>query len=124
KTSLCVLNVNDKHVTPVFEGTNAEHSFWDLAWSPDGKRLAWWSLSATQDAYEIRLMRVGAEEKPQVFQPNLGSPTKIPLYFPRWSPDGKKMVFSAGRGIYQIQLMQNILPKADEPGKTDARPAR
>src|SRR5207302_7502717 len=85
-------------VVVFFFSSRRRHTRFSRDWSSDvcssdlQSRLAWWSLSATQDAYEIRLMRVGAEEKPQVFQPNLGSPTKIPLYFPRWSPDGKKKI--------------------------------
>ena len=117
KTSLWVLNVDDGRLANVFEGMNSEHSFWDPAWSPDGTKIVWWSLDGRREGFEIRFISVAPGEKPQVFRPNLGSPVTIPMYFPRWSPDGKKMVFSAGTGVRQLLLMDNFLPKSEAPAK-------
>lgn len=129
KASLWLLSLDDGRLTEVFGGPSAEHIFWDISWSPDGSRIAWTSRDGTKEPmslpgagsrHEVRFMQLAPGEKPQAFRPNLGSPGKIPMSFPMWSPDGKKMVFVAGTASYQLLLMDNFLPKSPEPEKGNA----
>ena len=47
------------------------------------------------------------------------------MFYPKWAPDGKKMVFVTGTPIDQVLLMENFLPKSEEAGKSNvARPRR
>ena len=125
KTSLWVLNVDTGRPTQVFEGMTSEHAFWDPSWSPDGKRIVWWSLDGTPDGRELRFMGLSPGEKPKAIRPNLASRTKVPMTRPKWSPDGKKLVFVAGTPINQVLLMDNFLPKSEESGKSNvAGPSR
>lgn len=125
RTSLWILGVDDGRLTQVFEGPNTEHTFFDPSWSPDGTRVAWSSRDGTSDGFELRFMGLSPGETPKAIRPSVGSPAKLPMFGPRWSPDGKRMSFVTGTTIDRVLIIDNFLPKSEEPGKSSvARPPR
>lgn len=90
----------------VLTGAGANLAFW---WSQPFVGLildesyfraqSWQQIPASM---AIRVLRLGQNEKPQEFQVDLGSSTQVTTFNPRWSPDGRKMLFTAATSTYQL----------------------
>lgn len=79
-------------------GTPAAHER-DPAWSPDGKRIAY--FSDTSGEYQLFLRDQAGLEEPEVI--DLGDATFY--HAPRWSPDGRKILFTDKRlNLFFIDL--------------------
>jgi Tol biopolymer transport system component len=90
---LAIINRYRGRFTRLLQGLNP--SFVD--WSPDGKRLAVAFDPVTNDPHGLANVRVG------VF--NLRTRHLRQLHFgahPTWSPDGRRITFTDGRGIWVI----------------------
>ncbi|MCH7750269.1 MAG: PD40 domain-containing protein [Acidobacteria bacterium] len=123
-----VLSLDDGAVREATSSTDVEHRFYGSSWSPDGRRIAWYSrvcqasqlgisrcgiqalsnASGDSMSFEIRTSAVRGDPSYQVFPVNLGGSA----YQPQWSPDGTKMLFIAGHYVARILLLDNFLPDA------------
>jgi Tol biopolymer transport system component len=128
KGSLMVLNLEDGSVREVISSTVPEDRFFDSSWSPDGKQIAWVSRLSAKDtssgdslAMEIRTAAVSGDRAYQPFRVDLGSSVRTSTAVPRWSPDGRKMLFTAGHYIHQILLLDNFLADADSQTGPNAK---
>ena len=69
------------------------------SWSPDGKRIAYFSDASGE--YQLMIRDQGGLEKPEVYSP--GDPTFY--YAPQWSPDGKKIAYTDKRlNLFYLDL--------------------
>ena len=128
RRSLTLLNPDTGELTELF-GSSYEHDrFWEPSWSPDGQYIAWVSPTGPQDpaaastgglSEEIRFARV-AGGQPESFRFKAEAAVKAGLGSPKWSPDGKKMLFTAYSSAYALLLMENFLPDAGKIEKTAA----
>lgn len=76
------------------------------AWSPDGKKVAYWSDRSGE--YELTIMEGGKETK----LTNLGAGFRYNLF---WSPDSKKLAFiDKALQIYIYELPTNTLHPVDK----------
>ena len=81
----------------------------DPAWSPDGKRIAWFSDESGEYALHIR-DQSGLGEVTKV---TLGTPASF-FYSPVWSPDSKKIVYSDKRlNIWYVDVEKGSPVKVD-----------
>jgi len=102
--NLMLLNLETGVSTPLTEGT---HLNLDPVWSPDGKRIAFVSTRPS-GYFNLFVMEVKDGKPGQIIQLTADHRYgKDRLYFgdydlhiePRWSPDGKELVFVCNRGI-------------------------
>ncbi len=90
--------------------TNSPATEADPAWSPDGKRIVYWSnASGTQDLYWVA--PTGGAETPITSGPDTDAD-------PSWSPDGKHLAFtrtteSAPSDIYVLDIGDDGQPIGD-----------
>jgi tricorn protease len=81
----------------------------DPAWSPDGKRIAWFSDEHGEYALHIRNQN-GLGETTKI---NLGQPPSY-FYSPVWSPDNKKIAYSDKRlNLWYVDLEMSTPVKVD-----------
>ena len=79
-------------------------------WTPDGREILFArSRSSSLDEWTRELWRISAEG---------GEPQKLELAMERlrdlrFHPDGKRVVFTAGKGEAEVWVMENFLPKAE-----------
>jgi Tol biopolymer transport system component len=71
-----------------------------VAWSPDGRRLAYSCVSRTDQHANARIFTIRADGT---------RPTRVPtgvsgVAWPSWSPDGTRLAFAGESGIYTIRL--------------------
>src|SRR5262249_39880511 len=79
----------------------------DPAWSPDGKKIAYFSDESGEYALHVR----NQDGFGEVTKYNLGDPPGF-YYGPKWSPDNKKIVYTDHRhAAYYIDL-ENKKPVA------------
>ncbi|MFC1792012.1 tetratricopeptide repeat protein [Planctomycetota bacterium] len=98
--TLTVVSLTDGTIREVFRGNTPKDRFFASSWSPDGTKIAWNSWLG---------IRVGdlAEGTYRMFEVKADGPG-----MPRWSPDGKTMLFWDGINYYQLMIMENFLPEA------------
>jgi len=78
-------------------------------WSPDGKRIAYFSDESGEYDLHVRL----ADGTGDVKKYNLGPPSSF-FYSPKWSPDGKKIAYSDKRdNLWYIDLAKGEPVKVD-----------
>lgn len=81
---------------------------WSAAWSSDGQNLV--VLNKVEDKpsemFIVPLQR-GTPKKVEL----TGGPIRARRYITDWSPDGKHIAFEIRRGISEIFVMKNIIPK-------------
>jgi Tol biopolymer transport system component len=65
----------------------------DLAWSPDGSRLAYVTDDEAGTAREIRVIAADGSSPATAIETGVGWPSS-----PTWSPDGKRLAFAVWRG--------------------------
>ncbi|MFN7162388.1 MAG: TolB family protein, partial [Fimbriimonadales bacterium] len=94
---------------------NAEAAI-EVAWSPDGSRVAFVLCQRRKDG---ALKRVGLATVPE----KGGAPTLIiegEVYHPHWSPDGQQLVFAMGalgsRQIYTVRIDGTDLQQRTQSG--------
>ncbi|HEU4388569.1 MAG TPA: PDZ domain-containing protein, partial [Blastocatellia bacterium] len=81
----------------------------DPSWSPDGKRIAYFSDESGEYALHLR-SQDGMGEPERI---NLGSPPTF-YYTPVWSPDSKKIAYTDKRlGVWFIDLETKIPTRVD-----------
>ncbi|HLY17045.1 MAG TPA: PDZ domain-containing protein [Bryobacteraceae bacterium] len=81
----------------------------DPAWSPDGKRIAWFSDESGEYALHIRDQNGMGD----VTKINLGNPSSY-FYSPVWSPDSKKVVYSDKRlNLWYVEIDKGTPVKID-----------
>jgi tricorn protease len=81
----------------------------DPAWSPDGKRIAWFSDESGEYALHIRDQNGLAE----VTKVNLGNPPSF-FYSPVWSPDSKKIAYTDKRlNLWYVDVEKGAPVKVD-----------
>ncbi|MFN8444084.1 MAG: PDZ domain-containing protein [Caldilineaceae bacterium] len=79
------------------------------AWSPDGKRIAYFSDASGE--YQLYLRDQAGLQEPEVI--DLGAATFF--YYPAWSPDGNKILYTDKRlNLFYI----NVQPAADSAAET------
>jgi tricorn protease len=84
----------------------------DPAWSPDGKWIAYFSDESGEYALHLR-SQDGIGEVKKI---NLGNPPSF-FYWPRWSPDSKKIVYSDKRlNLWYLDI------EAGKPIQVDTNP--
>ncbi len=88
KSALFVIDVASRRTQQIFAGDAVQP-----AWSPSGKRIAYWSIQAAGQGMSRDIWTIGADGH---------SPTPVttdrPLdWCPRWSPDGKYVYFLSDR---------------------------
>ena len=66
----------------------------DLAWSPDGSRLAYVSLNEAGSNREIRVMEADGSSLSTVVETGVGWPSS-----PTWSSDGRRLAYAVRRAI-------------------------
>jgi tricorn protease len=81
----------------------------DPAWSPDGKRIAYFSDEGGEYELHVRL----ADGTGEVKKFNLGNPPSF-FYNPLWAPDSKKIAYTDKRGsFWYIDLAKSQPVKVD-----------
>lgn len=81
---------------------------WSAAWSSDGQNLV--VLNKVEDKPSemfIVPLQGGTPKKVEL----TGGPIRARRYITDWSPDGKHIAFEIRRGISEIFVMKNIIPK-------------
>jgi len=82
----------------------------DPAWSPDGKRIAYFSDESGEYALHLR-EQSGLGEAKKI---NLGDPPSF-FYRPVWSPDSKKIAYSDKRlNLWYFDVEKNVPVKVDK----------
>jgi len=66
---------------------------WQPAWSPDGRRIAFWLLDA-RGAHRLVLLQYAGDEEPLEIRGQSGAGFNSD---PAWSPDGKRLAFTSDR---------------------------
>jgi len=95
------------------------------AWSPDGKRIAYFSDASGE--YQLVLRDQAGLQEPTAI--DLGAATFF--YHPRWSPDGQKILYTDKRlNLFYVELPATEAPKpaadqqpSEEPGTSDSEQA-
>ena len=131
-----ILSLDNGSVREAVSSTDIEHRFYASAWSPDGSRIAWFSRvcqaarlgisrcgvstqpnsSGDSMSFEIRMSVMQGDQPSQVLPMPRGS-----VSHPQWSPDGRKMLFTAGQYVARIQLLDNFLPDTDTKAVADGQ---
>jgi beta-lactamase regulating signal transducer with metallopeptidase domain/Tol biopolymer transport system component len=95
--TLSVVSVDDGTTREVFRGTILQDRFYRKSWSPDGSKIAWQSEDG------IYVGRV-SDGKYDTFKAGMAGASN-----PRWSPDGRKMLFGTWVNVEQLMIMDNFL---------------
>ena len=74
----------------ILQGTDTQGGCWNLAWAPDGKRLAF--LSYIRGEYQVWVVSATGGKPTELARDDSGA--KWYLY---WSPDAKKLSYSSYR---------------------------
>jgi Tol biopolymer transport system component len=96
--ALTVVSVEDGATKELFQGSTPKDRFFRSSWSSDGSKIAWASWLG------IRIGQV-SDSRYSMFTVKADGP-----HMPRWSPDGKKMLFWDSIDYYQLMIMENFLP--------------
>ncbi len=87
-----------------------------VAWSPDGKQIAFMGMLANKNWWGIYIMN---SDGTNVKEKYTGDGSNLVAIWPSWSPDGKEIVFYTPRGIERMDVDRKtrklIHPGGQEP---------
>jgi hypothetical protein len=75
----------------------------DLAWSPDGSRLAYVTDDEAGTGREIRVIAADGSSPSTVVETGVGAPSS-----PTWSSDGKRLAYAVRRGSQSSVYISNL----------------
>ena len=87
-----VMDEDGSNVVRLTQGSESELIF-GPTWSPDGRRIAFWSIRDTSDRFDIYVMDADGSNIVRLTQ---GSGSEFNS-MPTWSPDGRRIAFASSR---------------------------
>ncbi len=90
-STISVVAANGSKRRVLFRAQSRQLPLYDLAWSPDGRRIAFTWFRDPPGAYELWLLRLDGSADPF---------TSGASESPSWAPDGKRLAYAGSQGIF------------------------
>jgi len=114
RSQLFVVDTTSGQSRPLTDATDLQDAV-QVAWAPDGKRIAFWGIDAQGEMYVYTAPALGAPSKPTVVFHAKG----VMVWNPFWSPSGKYLYYdssSAGTSnLWRIPVDRNSGMASGQP---------
>jgi WD40 repeat protein len=101
-----------RQITQLSNNYGSNYNLYNLAWSPDGRSIAFWQYDASTPTGALRLFRLDTETQELTDLCTWGPGGRSAYYGPIWSPDGLELLIerqgATSIDAVTIDLQRNI----------------